>query len=429
MANDVLFKYGTRAEYNALSAENVKDNALYFLTDTGELLRGSRNMGQANHYEGTREGTETDMEVIARVVADANLIKNDIFVVKTLIAEDKYSFTAYTYDGANWCAMDGNYNAENVYFDQDLTATENVGTIVIPSAGFTTVETKGKSLEQVLQEILAKEKEPVVTQPSVSITLDQYKYEVGTILSTMMPNVITSKGSYSYDDDTGVEMVEQYGTVTSTDGQTGYAYPGKFGDPSVIWGGPQLFADLQITENTNWNETISINYTDGIVPHTNLGNECPDKQIKAGTITASLPQNVTGYWPVYYGVLPVDDQGFPNQTSDNVRAMTKFGEYKSGAKITIKAADYTNPKCFAIAFPGDPNSPYNVKSAILTSTMNLDITSEYDHLENGIGYITGGKSTLCMVKGENNYTATTYHIIWYAPAQIGADEVHEITFA
>ena len=93
---------------------------LYFLTDTGELLRGARNLGQANHYEGIRQAGETDAQVITRVVQDHHLIKNDIFVVKTLIAEDKYSFTAYTYDGTNWCAMDGNYNAENIYFDKKL---------------------------------------------------------------------------------------------------------------------------------------------------------------------------------------------------------------------------------------------------------------------------------------------------------------------
>ena len=77
MPNDVLFKYGTRADYDALNG-NVKDNALYFLTDTGELLRGARNLGQANHYEGIRQAGETDAQVITRVVQDHHLIKNDI---------------------------------------------------------------------------------------------------------------------------------------------------------------------------------------------------------------------------------------------------------------------------------------------------------------------------------------------------------------
>ena len=156
MPNDVLFKYGTRADYDALNG-NVKDNALYFLTDTGELLRGARNLGQANHYEGIRQAGETDAQVITRVVGSHHLIKNDIFVVKTLIAEGKYSFTAYTYDGTNWCAMDGNYNAENIYFDKDFTVTEAIGTIKNLPNGQATLEAAGKNLKEVLAALFAKE--------------------------------------------------------------------------------------------------------------------------------------------------------------------------------------------------------------------------------------------------------------------------------
>ena len=36
---DVIFKYGTRAEYDSIKA-NALQNALYFLLDTGELYRG-----------------------------------------------------------------------------------------------------------------------------------------------------------------------------------------------------------------------------------------------------------------------------------------------------------------------------------------------------------------------------------------------------
>ena len=158
--NDVLFKYGTRAEYDKLASADIKDNALYFLTDTGELLRGARNLGQANHYEGTRAESESDEQVITRVMTELQLpplIKNDIFVVKTLIAKDKYSFTAYTYDGTKWCAMDGNYNAENIYFDKDFIVTEAIGTIQSLTNGQATLAANGKNLKQVLADLFAKE--------------------------------------------------------------------------------------------------------------------------------------------------------------------------------------------------------------------------------------------------------------------------------
>ena len=114
----VLFKFGTRAEYDA-NIDKVKSNALYFLTDTGELLRGNVNLAQAHYYEAIKADDETETEAINRAVSSAiALIKNDVCVVKKLISgTDNYSHTAYFYDGENWRAMDGNYNAENVYFD------------------------------------------------------------------------------------------------------------------------------------------------------------------------------------------------------------------------------------------------------------------------------------------------------------------------
>lgn len=77
----------------------------------------------AAHYEGVKGDGESDTAVIERVLtaAGAEAKVDDIFVVKTLISDGKYSYTAYVYNGTAWGAMDGNYNAENVYFADDLT--------------------------------------------------------------------------------------------------------------------------------------------------------------------------------------------------------------------------------------------------------------------------------------------------------------------
>lgn len=58
----------------------------------------------------------------------------DTAVVKTLIADGKYSYTAYVYDGtvSAWAAMDGNYNANNVYFNDDMTMTYQFGKYAVP---------------------------------------------------------------------------------------------------------------------------------------------------------------------------------------------------------------------------------------------------------------------------------------------------------
>ena len=55
--------------------------------------------------------------------------KGDTAIVIKLIAGDKKSYTAYVYNGENWAACDGNYRADNVYFDDDITYTVGIGTL------------------------------------------------------------------------------------------------------------------------------------------------------------------------------------------------------------------------------------------------------------------------------------------------------------
>ena len=92
------------------------------------------------------------------------------------------SRTAYSYDGKKWCAMDGNYNAENVYFDGDLTYTAPIGVMTVPSSGAGTISAAGKNVKEVLASILAKEKNPDKTNPAVSFNSQGGfgTYEIGT---------------------------------------------------------------------------------------------------------------------------------------------------------------------------------------------------------------------------------------------------------
>lgn len=75
----------------------------------------------------------------------SNAQQGDMGVVETVIDKDKKSYTAYIYDGA-WKAMDGNYDASNVYFGEDLTYTVAIGTLAKPN-GSGTLSAKGKSVK------------------------------------------------------------------------------------------------------------------------------------------------------------------------------------------------------------------------------------------------------------------------------------------
>ena len=393
MPNDVLFKYGTRADYDALNG-NVKDNALYFLTDTGELLRGARNLGQANHYEGIRQAGETDAQVITRVVQDHHLIKNDIFVVKTLIAEDKYSFTAYTYDGTNWCAMDGNYNAENIYFDKNFTVTEAIGTIKDLPNGQATLEAAGKNLKEVLAALFAKEQNPTITQPSVAITANKMKaYEVGTKVTPDYTATFNS-GKYQYGPATGVTVTAW--SVADTDSHELTTATGAF-------------PELTVGDNTNYKITATATYGDGVAPKTNLGNEYAAGKIQAGSKSKDSAA-ITGYRSFFYGVVKTDVLN-----SAIIRGLTNGGAYDSAKTltVTVNGADGVG---IVVAVPAD-STRTGVKEVLLTTSMNADITADYV------------VSTPVDVEGANGYTAKSYKIYFYKPAKLTSGQSHKITLA
>ena len=112
---------------------------------------------------------ETDAEALARAVTNPK--KGDIAVVERAIGEltSASSMTAYMYNGSVWQALDGNYDASNVYFDSNLVMTANIGVQSLGSASSKELSTSGKSLKQVLSMILAKEEKPGnPTQPAVT---------------------------------------------------------------------------------------------------------------------------------------------------------------------------------------------------------------------------------------------------------------------
>lgn len=71
----------------------------------------------AQIFQVTPTAEQTDAAAIAAVVGEAVLQTGDIAICKRLISGEKFEYTAYVYSGSAWAAMDGNYNAENVYFD------------------------------------------------------------------------------------------------------------------------------------------------------------------------------------------------------------------------------------------------------------------------------------------------------------------------
>lgn len=401
----VVFKYGTRAQYDALATKD--EHALYFLTDTGEIYRGAVNLARGSHFEGILTADDADdMAVIARVLNGQPAVQDDIFVVKALIANGKYSYTSYVYDDGEWKAMDGNYSAKNVYFHQDLTATAPIGVVTIPETGSATITAAGKSLQDVLVSILAEELQPEKTLPDVSITTtNSSSYEVG---EKVVPNysAALSAGSYTYGPATGIVATDW--TVNSKG--TGVTV-------ETLSTASGNFSEVTVTDGMEFKVSATANYDDGAMPVTNMGNAAEeDKQIVAGSDTTDKTLFV-GYRNYFYGVLSTSTAEAP-LTSAIIRGLTAGGKYSASKTINLEPGP-KGAKRVVVAIPEAQitSTRKGLKEVLLTSSMNSDITENY------------GNPIDVSVEGANGHTAVNYKVWVYEPASLGSDEKHKITLA
>ena len=218
---------------------------------------------QSSAYTITPTEGQTDQEAFNAWKAEVGNVANkgDIFIMKRLIAEDKYSYTGYVYDSTNIVAMDGNYSAENVYLADDITMAGNytqVGNLTKTQTGTSTFSTKGKSVAEAFTEIFSKRLQPTITaQPAVSLTFSQAKaYEVGTVVKPTY-SASLSAGSYTYGPVTGITA--QTWEVTNTAGGSATTATGTFDDVTVV-------------DGISYTITAKATYNEGAVANDNLGS-------------------------------------------------------------------------------------------------------------------------------------------------------------
>lgn len=212
---------------------------------------------------------QTDADGLATITSPK---KGDTAIVIKLIAGDKKSYTAYVYNGENWAACDGNYRADNVYFDDDITYTVGIGTLAQPS-GSAKFAAKGKNVEQVFASLMAREQNPSKTNPAVSFSAQGGfgTVEIGT-KRNLTYTAALSTGSYTYGPATGITA--QSWSVSCT---------GVAGTKTTATG---TFENV-VAESNSKRIVATAQYGDGAIPVTNLGNPYKAGQIKAGSATAN----------------------------------------------------------------------------------------------------------------------------------------------
>ena len=338
------------------------------------------------------EITETEL-----AVGDTAIVKTAIYTDAENEANNKYSYTGYVYNGTAWTAMDGNYNADNVYFSDDMLVTKEIGYITLNN-GQGTIPSKGKNLSEVFEAMFVKEQNPTTTQPSVNLTFSEAKaYEVGTVVSPTYSATFNA-GSYTYGPATGITVTSW--EISDTAGNTASTASGSFNDVTVA-------------DNTNYKITAKANHTAGAIPLTNKKNEYAAGKIAAGSKTRTSGA-ITGYRSFFYGVLDTSSAEAP-LTSAIVRGLTNGGAYNASKTFTLNGS--ATAKRIVIAVPSN-STRAGLKEVILTSAMNTPVTDSYV------------KTTAAVkVEGVNGATAIDYTVWTYEPAAIDAGEVHKITLA
>lgn len=390
--NDTTANLAAKKDKVPLRGEIVYDSDLHKMKigDGKSTLENLTFVGgdEAKNFETTPTGEETDVQAITRVVGSAELHNGDTAIVKRAITGDKTSYTAYVYDG-EWKAMDGNYRADNVYFDDDITYTVAIGTLSKPS-GSAKFNAKGKSVEQVLSSLMAQEANPSKSNPSVSFSSQSGfgTFEIGT-KKNLTYTAALSAGGYTYGPATGITAQSWNVKCIGIDEAKATA-TGTF--------------ENVVAEATPKKITATATYGEGSIPVTNLGNPYPTGKITAGSASKDS-ESLVGVRHMFYGVVKSADFEL---NSANIRSL----KHETATKKTI--GTFTAGEGAVKVIVACP-AGRNVTKVTLPSAMGADATADFVK-----------QAGTVAVEGAEGYTSAPYTVWVFEPAAIPSTQSYSI---
>ncbi len=452
----IVLKNDTKAAWDAVKdAATLREGEIGIETDTGLFKIGRKHETEDRlltwgELAYANEIPEVDLSTVTNGVKESTTLEGlgngtvagDIGIVKAPLYEGAttYTYTGYVWTGKTWAAMDGNYDADNVYFDSNLTMTANIGVQTLGTASSKQLSTEGKSLKQVLSMILAKEEKPGnPTQPSVTTYIvnsttanpanSNITVEGG---STINPRWYASfsAGSYTYGPATGITPTawEAYGYLNGT----------KVEGHSATSVSKQNFGSLVLAAGDTYKVNAKATYGAGPIAYTNLGEEykagntlfdetagATVVQIAAGSKNDDSP-TITAWQQGYYiGTLESDAE----VTSDILRNVgtgagalknrfVRGANYSAGETLKFEAGQkgaFTGTMAkFVVAYPSsiDKNTDGTFKSDKgLTKFFNNSSFEEY------VNNFT--KSTLKVAGADNDLDsdhAVEYTVCTWTPS-------------
>lgn len=283
--------------------------------------------------------------------------------------------------------------ADEVLFTKDLVLTEQFGRYV-PVDGKVTVPAENISVQAVVLDAFSQDKNPTITQPSVSVSSSTATaYEVGTSV-TPAYNGSLNPGAYEYKPKPTGVVAQSWSAVNNVTSEQIAAQSGTF-------------AAYIVPDGANYKITLNCTYSDGEIPFTALDQEYPAGQIKGGTKSATTGA-ITGYRNSFYG------------TTTDKAATTDSAVIRGLAQKSNRA--YTNGSTFSVTIPvgalrviiAYPAILRDVTSIKDVNGLNADITTAFTQatveVEGAASYLSIPYKVYTLDFATPNDTKNTYNV-------------------
>lgn len=390
---------------------------------------GSLEAGATSHYEVTVTGDQNPIDVINAAIPEGKTaIKGDTAVAKKVIAGDKMSYTAYVFNGSNWAAMDGNYNASNVYLDSAIglagsyTAIGNItksSTTAVVDAKDSKIQA-GMTIQKVFEEIFSQDTQPeVVTQPSVgsakfyrngtAFTADT-NVEVGTKVVFSTDSASLSAGAYTAfagqvatgvtakswtstlkKGSNAIETLPKEGTSTSSSFEH---KPVEVKDPET--GEVIGYEGVTLDDGDTYTITVTASYDKAPNAAKTALKKPSEVYVPAGS-KSSTSKTIKAYRKSFYGVLTSTIEADTVVDSAFVRGLASSSTSGLAKNSTASVTTVANTtRCVVFAYPASlgacqeivhAGTKYNVKDSFSLKTVSVNSASGSDAINYNVYYM------------------------------------------
>lgn len=249
-------------------------------------------------------------------------------------------------------------------------------------------------MQAVVLDAFSQDKNPTITQPSVSVSSSTARaYEVGTSV-TPAYNGSLNPGAYEYKPKPTGVVAQSWSAVNNVTSEQIAAQSGTF-------------AAYIVPDGANYRITLNCTYSDGEIPFTALDQEYPAGQIKGGTKSATTGA-ITGYRNSFYG------------TTTDKEATTDSAVIRGLAQKSNRA--YTNGSTFSVTIPvgalrviiAYPATLRDVTSIKDVNGLNADITTAFTQatveVEGAASYLSIPYKVYTLDFATPNDTKNTYNV-------------------